>query len=286
MDKFSKSSHRFHVPSRGILPNIPTSQATLVNGKGRYPNGPAVPLSVINVKQGMRYRFRIIGMSCEPSFGFSIDGHNLTIIEADGENTTPLLVDSLRIFAGQRYSVVFTANQPVGNYWLRANPDARGLPGFDGGRNSAIVRYHGAPIADPTTSQIPNAFPLNETDLSPLTNPAAPGYPVVGGADVVLAMNLSFDTTAITLDINGVAFKPPTAPVLLQILSGAQSAQDLLPTGSVYSLPPNKVIEINIPGLPFSAGGPVSFTTLDGEAKIKLMLYNSIPSIFTAYVII
>lgn len=197
-------------------------------------------------------------MSCEPSFTFSIDGHNLTIIEADGENTQPLLVDSLEIFAGQRYSVVFAANQAVGNYWLRANPNARGLPGFDGQRNLAILRYARAPITDPTTTQTPNVRPLNEKDLSPLTNPAAPGKPVVGGADVALAMNLSFDTTAFTLDVNGVAFKPPTAPVLLQILSGAKSAQDLLPTGSIYPLPPNKVIEINIPGLSFSLGGPVS----------------------------
>ena len=43
------------------------------------------------------------------------------------------------------------------------------------------------------------------------------------------------------------SFQPPTAPALLQILSGAQAAQDLLPSGSYYSLPPNKVIEISIP---------------------------------------
>ena len=197
-------------------------------------------------------------MSCEPSFTFSIDGHNLTIIEADGENTNPLLVDSLQIYAGQRYSVVFEANQPVGNYWLRANPDSRGLPGFDGQRNLAILRYAGAAIADPTTTQTPNVRPLVETDLSPLTNPAAPGNPVVGGADVVLSMNITFNSTAFTFGLNDVVFQPPTVPVLLQILSGATSAQDLLPAGSIYSLPPNKVIEINIPGVAASVGGPVS----------------------------
>jgi iron transport multicopper oxidase len=142
--------------------------------EGRYPNGPAVPLSVINVVKGKRYRFRLIAMSCEPSFTFLIDGHNLTIIDADGENTVPLLVDSLVILAGQRYSVVFSANQAVGNYWLRANPSARGLPGFDGQCNLAILRYAGAPVADPTTTQTPNLRPLNETNLQPLTNPAGP----------------------------------------------------------------------------------------------------------------
>jgi iron transport multicopper oxidase len=47
--------------------------------------------------------------------------------------------------------------------------------------------------------------------------------------------------------MNGASFFPPTLPVILQILSGVQSAQDLLPAGSVYTLPPNKVIEISIP---------------------------------------
>lgn len=53
-----------------------------------------------------RYRFRIINMACDPGYVFSIDKHSLTIIEADGENTKPLIVDALQIFAGQRYSVV------------------------------------------------------------------------------------------------------------------------------------------------------------------------------------
>jgi iron transport multicopper oxidase len=45
-------------------------------------------------------------------------------------------------------------------------------------------------------------------------------------------------------------------PVLLQILSGAQNASDLVPKGSIYGLEPNKSVEITIPGgVP---GGPVS----------------------------
>lgn len=224
-------------------------------------------------------------MSCDPSFAFSIDGHNLTIIEADGENTAPWVVDSVQVYAGQRYSALLVANQPIGNYWMRADPDSRGLPGFDGGRNSAILRYAGAPDADPTTAQTPNVRPLVETDLHALTDPAAPGRPVVGGADMVLTLNLNFDFKTFTFSINGVSFKPPTTPVLLQILSGAKSAQDLLPSGSLYALPPNKVIEINIPGLPSSLGGPVSsrifiFIFVKSDNNIC----HSIPSIFTVYV--
>ena len=56
--------------------------------------------------------------------------------------------------------------------------------------------------------------------------------------------------------VNGVTFQPPTIPVLLQILSGAQSASDLLPAGSIYGLAPNQSVEISIPG--GAIGGPVS----------------------------
>lgn len=47
-------------------------------------------------------------------------------------------------------------------------------------------------------------------------------------------------------------------PVLLQILSGAKRAQDLMPKGSVIALPKNAVIELVIP--PGGAvGGPHPF---------------------------
>lgn len=50
------------------------------------------------------------------SFTFSIDGHNMTIIEADGVETRPVTVDSITIYAAQRYSVIVHANQKIGNY--------------------------------------------------------------------------------------------------------------------------------------------------------------------------
>lgn len=49
-------------------------------------------------------------------YTFSIDGHSLTVIEADGVETEPVVVDELNIFAGQRYSVIVEANQTAGNY--------------------------------------------------------------------------------------------------------------------------------------------------------------------------
>jgi len=50
------------------------------------------------------YRFRLVSISCDPSFTFSIDSHQMTIIEVDSTNVQPLVVDSLQIFVGTRGS--------------------------------------------------------------------------------------------------------------------------------------------------------------------------------------
>ena len=42
----------------------------------------------------------MVSISCDPSFIFSIDGHQLTVIEVDGIETKPLVIDSLEIFNG------------------------------------------------------------------------------------------------------------------------------------------------------------------------------------------
>lgn len=250
----------YHLPSPAATPTLtrpfPYSNATLINGKGRYEGGPAAPLSVVNIETGKRYRFRIVSMACDPNFTFSIDNHQFTVIEADGEGVVPLLVDSLVISPGQRYSVVLNANQPVDNYWIRAEP-SRGIPGFAGGINSAILRYSGAPVSEPLTVQHPSIMPLLETALVPSTSPAAPGIPAQGQADVVINIAHDFDFDSFHYRMNGYPWIPPKVPVLLQILSGARTAQELLPKGSVYSLPRNKVIELSLPGTGPELGGPV-----------------------------
>ncbi|KAH9008532.1 laccase C [Lactarius hengduanensis] len=228
-------------------PLVPEFNSTLINGIGRYSGGSSVPLAVVNVVRGMRYRLRLVSISCDPAFTFSIDGHQLTIIEVDGVNHQPLLVDSLQIFAGQRYSVVLNANQPIGNYWLRSVPNV-GNQGFAGGTNVAILRYRGAiprdPSPDPTRNIPASVLPLKETDLHPLVPTPVPGSPIPGGADV--NMNLDSQEGLGRFLVNGVPFESPNAPVLLQILSGARMP-DLLPKGSIFELGRNQSVEVSIP---------------------------------------
>ena len=59
-----------------------------------------VPLSVVGVRRGRRYRMRLVSLGCDANYVFSIDGHNMTVIEADGVLTEPHTVDSIQIYAG------------------------------------------------------------------------------------------------------------------------------------------------------------------------------------------
>jgi hypothetical protein len=60
--------------------------------------------------------------------------------------------------------------------------------------------------------------------------------------------------------INNVSFVNPTLPVLLQVLSGVPPER-LLPAGSVYTLPMNKIVQITFP-----------MTAMSGNAEDAILL--------------
>ncbi|KAE9398736.1 laccase [Gymnopus androsaceus JB14] len=246
----------YHVPAP-VAGAAPTPDATLINGLGiNYADTTQGSLAVISVVQGSTYRFRLVSISCDPNYVFSIDGHTFTVIEVDGVNHNPVVADSIQIYAAQRYSLVLSANQTVDNYWVRANPN-RGTSGFTGNINSAILRYSGAADTNPTTTDTADNL-LAESSLSPLVNPGAPGNASLDAVDLAINLALSFD--APDFEINGVSFVPPTVPVLLQIISGATTAAELLPAGSVYALPLNSSIQLSFDASTVAAiGGPHPF---------------------------
>ncbi|KAJ2924931.1 hypothetical protein H1R20_g12182, partial [Candolleomyces eurysporus] len=228
-----------------VTPGTPPA-STLINGKGRrFPEVKLVDLAVVNVRKGGRYRFRLISLSCDANFIFSIDKHKLVVIEADGESTVPTKpVDAVQIFAGQRYSFVLHANQEISNYWIRANPNLAPLNNvFEDGVNSAILRYAGAQPVEPPFSEPPSLKLLKETDLHPLINPRAPGLPHINGSDFDKTFKVDFQDNRFL--INKESWKAPSAPILLQILSG-KNASELMPQGSIVHLKRNQVVQLEI----------------------------------------
>lgn len=139
-------------------------QSILINGKGYYncskngvPMNANYPyfkpgstiycsdsqcpgLEVINVPVGKTIRLRL-GNIAELSFlNIAIQGHNMTIVEADGQHVAPIEVQSLDINSGQRYSVLINTTMPVDSYWIsiRTRHRRRIVTG------QAILKYTGA----------------------------------------------------------------------------------------------------------------------------------------------
>ncbi|KZV61483.1 multicopper oxidase [Peniophora sp. CONT] len=231
----------YHYTSHENSPTYaPTPSSTLINGKARYSGALNIDLAVVGVKKGLRYRMRLISMACDPNFLFSIDQHTLKIIEADGTNVQPVEVSQIQIFAGQRYSFVLHANQKVDNYWIRALPDIGTDLTADGGLNSAILRYNGAKKADPRSEDSLPHHLLLETELHPLV--VSPPPP----ADETITLNVAWNGSVFL--VNNQTWVSPEVPVLLQMMSGAKKASDLMPLNSVYSLKRDKVYDLLIPG--------------------------------------
>ncbi|THU87355.1 Cupredoxin [Dendrothele bispora CBS 962.96] len=267
-------------PSSGFVPIRPDS--TLINGlggsfslpqlcksnsnskyyrttQGRYEGGPNSTLAVVKVEYGKRYRFRLISMSCNPSYTFSIDGHMFSIIEVDGEYTQPLLVDSLEVLPAQRDY----ACEPL----LSTNSTSSNNGNFKHGMNSAILRYIGATGTstgvvgtEPELSINASSLkPMREGELHPLYNPQAPGEPRIDGTDVDINLKLGFDNTTKKFTVNGQRIQAPisrsSVPVLLQILNGKIPSADEIGL-PVYTVPANQTIQVSFEydeGVP---GGP------------------------------
>ncbi|KAJ7789560.1 laccase A [Mycena olivaceomarginata] len=242
----------FHAPKAGTpLPQFHVDQ---------WSRTPLSELAVVNVSHGKRYR-QVLSLlhdsaHCAHTRKASVWCH----FRVNRHGSLDGLTCSA---AGQRYSFVLTANQAVSNYWIRARPISPGLiqgmyQGFVNGTNSAILRYSGAPKHEPKPVTLPaSKYPLVETSLHPLVPSKVPGKHAPGAADVNLRLDISFNASIGKYEINGATYASPQIPVLLQLLSHTHTAQELLPKGSVYELPRDKVIEVTIPG--GSIGGPHPF---------------------------
>jgi FtsP/CotA-like multicopper oxidase with cupredoxin domain len=102
-----------------------------VNGKIH----PAV--DPIRVRKGDKVKLRIANPSAATIYYLRLAGHVLTITHADGNPIKPTETDVLRIGMGERYDVMFVADNP--GHWLLAAAEQ----GFGEGRLRVPVFYEG-----------------------------------------------------------------------------------------------------------------------------------------------
>lgn len=140
------------------------------------------------VKPGATLRLRLINHSAYLSYWFSIEGHDLAVVEVDGVEVEPLAAAGVHVNIGQRYSVLVRATRPAGAYAIRqtlerecflpfstyessglavAGYEARGVLRYEGFEGFEGVVVGGAPPTSPegttTTRQ--------EEDDDPPSNP-------------------------------------------------------------------------------------------------------------------
>ncbi|KAJ6031155.1 hypothetical protein N7540_001887 [Penicillium herquei] len=106
-------------------PLFPDIGDGLINGtEGKIEDNGTVTgrFSQISVTQGKSYRLRIVNAAINSHYTFQIDLHKLTVIAVDFVPIVPYTADNIQIGMGQRYDVIFTADQGdvADSFWIQA----------------------------------------------------------------------------------------------------------------------------------------------------------------------
>ncbi|KAJ2390287.1 ferroxidase fet3 [Coemansia sp. RSA 2611] len=236
--------------------------AEILNPLVPFPPPPSFPYGLINgingndttpitFVHGRKYRLRVINMSSTEWFKFSLPGHQLQIIEADGVDSVPHTVDGLDLGPGQRYSAVVTAHDTDQyNYQFNATLYANFVP-FIPGMNpryyQGLIEYKtGAPVktiaqGDDRQMEWSDDVALKALDRQPL-------MPVDKSFNwTISSKRYSNNITLAILD--EIPFQPPLVPPLFSAMSmGDLALNDTIygPQTRAHVLRLNEVVEIVI----------------------------------------
>ncbi|KAJ7531504.1 hypothetical protein O6H91_14G046600 [Diphasiastrum complanatum] len=110
-------------------------------------NGRAAFGSFFSVQQGKTYRLRISNVGTASTLNFRIQNHKLLLVETEGSYTQQVFYDSIDVHVGQSYSVLVTANQAPGDFYIVAS-SRFGVPVLNG---IAVLHYSNsrAPASGP-----------------------------------------------------------------------------------------------------------------------------------------
>ncbi|PON65289.1 L-ascorbate oxidase [Parasponia andersonii] len=139
-DWYHKSTHEL---STGLSSKnftwVGEPQSLLIQGKGKFncsslsspspsdpdlcnPSNPECSPYLLTVIPGKTYRLRVSSLTSLSALSFQIEGHNMTVVEADGHYVEPFVVKNLFIYSGETYSVLIKTDQnPTRNYWIQTS---------------------------------------------------------------------------------------------------------------------------------------------------------------------
>ncbi|KAI8323256.1 hypothetical protein GQ54DRAFT_296830 [Martensiomyces pterosporus] len=228
----------------GPFPPSPTFPYALING---YNGNDTKP---IRFKPGRTYRIRVVNMSTTEWFKFSLPGHKLRVIEADGIYSEPLEVDGLDLSPGQRYSALVTAyDSDEYNYNYKVTLYADFVPnnaGMSPRYYQGLVEYSkDAPLKDVVVDETAMVY-AKDIELSALDH--EPELPV--DRSIALSIGNNPYSNGLHLDhINNITYAQPLIPSLYTALTMG----DLATNEEVYGpqthaivLNHNEVVELVI----------------------------------------
>eukprot|EP00475_Leptophrys_vorax_P012633 TRINITY_DN19031_c0_g1_i1.p1 TRINITY_DN19031_c0_g1~~TRINITY_DN19031_c0_g1_i1.p1 ORF type:complete len:612 (-),score=122.60 TRINITY_DN19031_c0_g1_i1:1169-3004(-) len=207
---------------------------------------------------GRTYRFRLIGAMSYATYLFSIDQHNLLVIELDGADVQKTPMQLVEVNPGQRVSVLVTP-RVAGSFWIRARMDESI---FEYSNEALDIMTLGiinvqsddelvqniedssAPNSTssvfPTPHDIIGSFYEIELDLEPLE------YINVSEPDFVLPLTFEFNYNALGVNlpvINKSTLVLPETPILYSVID--KPGFKFSPENNVYHIPgQGKMVEL------------------------------------------
>ena len=151
----------------------PPGDNILINGTNKNAAGGGA-YNNKTITAGKKYLLRLINTSVENSIRVSLDNHELTLVTADFVPIHPIKTNWILLAIGQRYNVIFTANQRPGNYWFRAEvaSDCATANNFYG---RAVFTYSSVSPGIPTTNgTTPDSVCAPEVTLDPFAPTVVP----------------------------------------------------------------------------------------------------------------
>ncbi|XP_031395381.1 L-ascorbate oxidase [Punica granatum] len=223
-------------------------QSLLIQGKGRFNCSKLTTLNLepgvcnatnpecspytLTVVPGKTYRLRLTSITALSALSFQIEGHNMTVVEADGHYVEPFTVKNIFIYSGETYSILVKAEQdPSRNYWMTTSVVSRNSttpPGL-----AHFNYYPNHPQRSPPTD--PPAGPLWDA-VEPrlaqsLAIKARQGYiypPPATSDRIIVFLNTQNKIDGYTRwSVNNVSFTLPETPYLIALKESRGNAQHL-----------------------------------------------------------
>ncbi|KAJ1437307.1 Multicopper oxidase, type 1 [Sesbania bispinosa] len=119
----------------------------------------------LNVRQGKTYLLRMVNAGLNSNLFFKIAHHKFTVVAVDGAYTEPYITDIIVLGAGQSADVLFTADQPIGSYYMATSAYVVGEPDefLNNSTARGIIVYDGHHKTTTSPPLMPMLPPLHDT---------------------------------------------------------------------------------------------------------------------------